>query len=157
MTNLRSGQEQKVCSELALGSALGLRSGRVSDLQKLLTDLAKQFGTKTALAERLGLSLERLIKVMKDPKESLGVLNCLKLAQVSGLPPSQILIMAGKKDVADLLDSVYGRTAERPTNPEALATQWWPEMTPKAKDALRTLLDELATERPPKPRKRGAR
>ena len=104
MPNLRSDQQQSVRSELAAGSPPRLPLTSVNDLQQLLTDLLKQRGgTKTALAQELGISLERLLKVLKNPTESLGVANLLRLAIVSGLAPGQILTMAGKADVAELL------------------------------------------------------
>lgn len=96
------------------------------------------------------MTLERLVKVMKDPKESLGVANCLRLSKVSGLPPSQVLTMAGKSEIAELLDMLYGRTPERGANRDELVTQWWPRLSPKAKDAMRTLLDELTVSKPRK-------
>lgn len=128
MPNLRSGQEQTTLSELAAGSALGLPSQAVTELQQLLTDLLKQRGgTKTALALDLGISLERLLKVIKNPSESLGVANLLRLAVVSELAPGAVLRMAGKADVADLLEVLYGRTPKRPVSVQAL----WPTLSPK--------------------------
>jgi hypothetical protein len=120
----------------------------------LLTGLLERYGTKTALALDLGMTLERLVKVMKDPKESLGVANCLRLAKVSGLPPGQVLTMAGKSEIADLLDVLYGRTPERGASRDELVTQWWPRLSPKAKEAMRTLLDELTVGKKRKPRRK---
>jgi hypothetical protein len=157
MVNLRSCQEQNAQGELAAGSASGLPCLPVTELQTVLTSLLARFGTKTALAKSLGMTLERLVKVMNDPKESLGVANCLRLSKVSGLPPGQILRMAGKGEIADLLDVLYGRTPPKGTDRDELVTQWWPSLSPKAKEALTTLLDEIAVEERPRGKKRGAR
>lgn len=154
MLNLRSRQEQKTRVELAAGSAVSVPLRLMTDLQALLSGLLERYGTKTALAQALGMTLERLVKVMKDPNESLGVANCLRLAKVSGLPPSQVLTLAGKKDIADLLDLLYGRTPERGASREDLVTQWWPMLSPKAKEAMRTLLDELTVSKKSPPRKK---
>jgi hypothetical protein len=157
MPYLRSRQEQTKQAELAAGLGCGLRSSSVSDLQTLLTGLVKRYGTKTALALALGMTLERLVKVMKDPTESLGVANCLRLSKVSGLPPGQVLTMAGKTEIADLLDMLYGRTPDRGASRDELVTQWWPHLSPKAKDAMRTLLDELTLPNKPKRKPRRTR
>lgn len=141
MPKLRSGQEQSILSELAAGSASGLPLETVTDLQQLLTDLLKQRGgTKTALAHDLGISLERLLKVLKNPTESLGVPNLLRLAVVSGLAPGRVLTMAGKADVAELLGLLYGETPGRPVSVEAL----WPTLSPTAQRALTTFVEEVA-------------
>lgn len=144
MPNLRSGQEQTILSELAAGSAPGLPSQTVTDLQQLLTDLLKKRGgTKTALAQELGISLERLLKVLKNPSESLGVGNLLRLAVVSELAPGAVLRMAGKGDVADLLEVLYGRTPKRPVSVQAL----WPNLSVKAQQALTVFVEEVETKR----------
>jgi len=146
MPNLRSGQEQVVLCELAAGSALGLPLPGVTELQQLLTDLHRQRGgTKTAFAQALGISLERLLKVLKNPSESLGVANLLRLAVVSGLAPGPILRMAGKDDVADLLEVLYGGTPKRPVTVQAL-----PTLSLKAQRALAILIDEVDAPRRPK-------
>jgi hypothetical protein len=122
----------------------------VNDLQQLLTDLLKQRGgTKTAFAKDLGISLERLLKVLKNPSESLGVANLLRLAVVSGLAPGEILTMAGKADVAALLELLYGRTPHRPVSVQQL----WPTLSPKAQQALTTFVEEVETTRPVRKKK----
>jgi len=144
MPNLRSRQQQSILSELAKGSASGLPLRTVTELQQLLTDLLKKKGgTKTAFAESIGISLERLLKVLKNPTESLGVANLLRLAVVSGLAPGRVLTMAGKSDVAELLDLLYGETPERPVSVQAL----WPTLSPKAQLALTTFVEDLEAKR----------
>jgi len=126
----------------------------VTDLQKLLQSLLQTYGTKTALAQELGISLERLIKIMKDPKESLGFANLLRLALIAGLPPSQVLRVAGKDEEADLLERAYGRKSGESLDAQKSITQWWPDLSEKGVAALRTFLDEVSSGRPSK-RKRG--
>jgi plasmid maintenance system antidote protein VapI len=124
----------------------------VTDLQQLLTDLLKKRGgTKTALAQDLGISLERLLKVLKNPSESLGVPNLLRLAVVSGLSPGEVLTMAGKADVAELLALLYGKTPHRPTSVRDL----WPTLSPKAQQALATFVEEIGTKRSVKKRRKS--
>ncbi len=116
----------------------------MTDLQQLLTDLLdRRGGTKTAFAEEIGISLERLLKVLENPTESLGVANLLRLAVVSGLSPSQVLTMAGKSEVAELLDVLYGKTPDRPCSVREL----WPTLSPKAQQALTTFVEELEPKR----------
>lgn len=144
MPNLCSDQQQSVLSELAAGSAPCLSCRTVTDLQQLLTDLLEQRGgTKTAFAQELGISLERLLKVLKNPTESLGVANLLRLAVVSGLAPGDVLTMAGKADVAELLQLLYGKTPHRPSSVREL----WPTLSPKAQLALATFVEEVEAKR----------
>lgn len=134
MPNLRSRQEQSILSELAAGSVRGLPLETVTDLQQLLRDVLKERGwTKTVFARTLGISLERLLKVLKEPKDSFGVRNLLRLAEVSGRPASPMLRAANKADIAELIERLYGQdraTLLSATERELLAV--WNTLTPSA-------------------------
>lgn len=145
--NLTSRQEQTKQVELAAGSISTLASAHVNELQALLQSLLQKYGTKTALAAALDISLERLIKVMKDPKESLGVLNCLRLAIISGLPPGQVLRLAGKDEEAELLERAYDRPSGESVNPRKAIAQWWPDLSEKGAESLRVFLDEVSNKK----------
>lgn len=78
--------------------------------RELVLDLANRHGSLSALAQQLGLSPSRLSRVANGtPGASMEVVNCLRLAQLAGQSPAQVLRAAGKADVADLLDGLYGR------------------------------------------------
>lgn len=154
-------QEQTKCCELE-ATAASRRPCRVPDptLQKLLGNLVVRYGTQTALAKAIGITDSRLAKVLKGDAGALSVLNCLRLAKVAGLPPSQILRAAGKSEIAALIEDMYGESAQ-PTisleqfTREELIEKWWPDLSPTARAALHALLNELAPERrPPKKRRR---
>lgn len=65
-------------------------------------------GRAFRLAEAVGLHQSSFSR--GAAKGTLSVESLLKLAQVTGEPPGDVLRLAGKDDVADLLDDLYGTT-----------------------------------------------
>lgn len=150
-----------VCQEQSDYSVLEDRTGdqprcRVAapDLQAILRRLVERYGTQTALARAIQITDSRLAKVLKGESGSLSVLNCLRLAKVTGLSPSQILEAAGKSDIAVLIEDMYGDTAQARMDTEEAVKQFWPEMSPKAKDLLKGFLDEVAHKKRKRRKKR---
>lgn len=128
------------------------------DLHALLIRLVDRYGTQTALAKAIKITDSRLAKVLKGESGSLSVLNCLRLAKVAKLSPSQILRAAGKSEIAALIEHMYGPTAQPPLAPDSATSTQWPEreLSAKATEHLRGFLEEVA--RPPhKPRRRKPR
>lgn len=127
-----------------------------NDLQRLLKKLIPKYGTQSALAGAIGISDSGLTKVLKKGTGgTLSVLNCLRLAKVAGLPASQILRMAEKPEVAQLIDELYGKAVERAgLLDEDNAALWWPDLSSKAKEALGVVIDELKRTGGKKTRKR---
>lgn len=75
-----------------------------------------KFGSKSALAQAMGINSTRLSRLARHTDQhSLGTANCLRLAKHTDHPASDVLRAAGKADVADLIESLYGedRTHER--------------------------------------------
>lgn len=110
-----------------------------NDLQALLKSLVDRYGTQTALAKAIGITDSRLAKVLKGESGALSVRNCLRLAKVAHLSPSQILRAAGKSDIADLIEQLYGKSAQ----PALAADLAAPELAPKVREHLRAALREL--------------
>jgi hypothetical protein len=80
---------------------------------KLLVEevVDRQFdGVAGRLATALGITHSALIRAVKT--ETLAVENILKFAAVSGEPVSRVLKLAGKSEIAELLEQLYGD--ERP-------------------------------------------
>lgn len=126
----------------------------VNDLQTLLKRLVDRYGTQTALAKAIGITDSRLAKVLKGESGALSVLNCLRLAKVARMSPSQILRAAGKSDIAALIEDMYGESAQPALTGDAAVRELWPEISPKAKELLRGFLQEVGTEKKPPRRKR---
>lgn len=122
-----------------------------NDLQTLLQQLVDRYGTQTALAKAIRITDSRLAKVLKGESGALSVLNCLRLAKVAGISPSQILRAAGKSEIAALIEDMYGETAQPHLEADA-AKEWWPEISPKAQELLRGFLAEVAAKPPGDPK-----
>jgi len=124
----------------------------VNDLHALLKRLVDRYGTQTALARAIGITDSRLAKVLKGQSGALSVLNCLRLAKVARMSPSQILRAAGKSDIAALIEDMYGESAQPPLSTDVAAKEFGPDISPKARELLRSFLDEVAKKPPRKKR-----
>lgn len=72
--------------------------------------IAQQYGTAQNLASKIGLSVSAFLRGVKIG--TLGLDTLFRLAYEFGDPPGKMLRLAGKGDVADLLDRLYGPTRE---------------------------------------------
>lgn len=79
----------------------------VTDFKELLNRIADRFDSRDALAKALGMNGSRLSRALNSGDFPFNVANCLRLAKISGEPPSKVLRAAGKADVAELLESLY--------------------------------------------------
>lgn len=75
---------------------------------------------------------------------TLSAENCLRLAEVLGEEPPVVFRVAKKPDLADQFNRLYGKTANPMTADERDLVDAWRALTPRAREALRTLLDDLA-------------
>lgn len=128
-----------------------------NDLQTLLKQLVDRYGTQTALAKAIKITDSRLAKVLKGNSGALSVLNCLRLAKVARMSPSQILRAAGKSEIAVLIENMYGESAQPMLSADEAVREWWPDISPKAKELLQGFLKEVAVEKKRKPRKRASK
>jgi hypothetical protein len=70
---------------------------------------AKRLGSATALAEAAGLTVSAMLRCAKGHNRlTLGAESCLSIAEVSGENPSALLRAAGKGEVADRIERLYG-------------------------------------------------
>ena len=76
---------------------------------EIIADAVGRFGSQTALGNAIGLSPTRISRVLKGDGCSLEVISCLRLAEVTGESPTVILRAAGKWDVAELIERLYGK------------------------------------------------
>jgi plasmid maintenance system antidote protein VapI len=78
-----------------------------SELGELLRSVRARLGTDKALAEALGISATHVNRILERPA-GMGVEICLRLAALAGANASAVLRAAGKKDIATLIEQLYG-------------------------------------------------
>jgi plasmid maintenance system antidote protein VapI len=101
--------------------------GNVRDVVLNLTfaDFVKQVvverfdGVDYKLAEAIGVVPSQVSRVGKGGAP-FGVVTCLRLAKVAAASPSDVLHLAGRDDVAALVDSLYGAERRPMTQDERL-------------------------------------
>lgn len=129
---------------------------RLEDFKALLKRIAESFDSQDALARAIGINGSRLSRAINVGDFPFNVENCLRLAKISGESPSEILRAAGKKDIANLLESLYGpdRTKLLTVEERELLDRW-DALSPKGREALKTLIADL-TPKATKAHKRSA-
>lgn len=102
--------------------------------QEMLGGFVERFGSQTALGRAVGMSASRINKVLKG-RDTFDVANCLRLAEATGETPAVILRTAGKGDVQELIERLYGEARPRMA----------PTMTPAQRDVI-TLFESMSDE-----------
>lgn len=126
----------------------------VSEFREFLEAAARRYETKDAFAKALGITPGRLSRVLGG-EHSLDVLNCLKLAKLTGESPSRVLRVAGKSAIADLIEGLYGPSAPALSPSQRELLDEWDTLSQRSRESLRILMRELPHERAKKQR-RGA-
>jgi hypothetical protein len=142
-------------ADFAVLSSIPLPLGPVTFQQWIEKLIAERFHTSTALATAMGLQLTPFMR--GAAAGTFNVVNLLKLAKVVDEHPSVVLRMAGKGDVADLIESLYGPTDVKPHEREHLVK--WRALDDQARRAIETLMRELPqddAEQKPAKRKKTA-
>lgn len=110
----------------------------VTAFTELLNRIAERFPTRHALAKALDINASRLSRALNGSEEfPFNIENCLRLAQVSGEPPSGVLRAANKGEVAELIESLYG--AEKKVTDPAVRDllNAWPTFTADERNLFR--------------------
>jgi len=123
--------------------------------KELLNRIAEKFPTRLAFSKAIGMTSSRLSRALNEGDFPFNVANCLRLAKISGESPTEILRAAGKEDVADLIEALYGREAEF-TVKEREILEAWRAATPRAQEAIRSLLNDLVPQKARAKQKRPA-
>jgi transcriptional regulator with XRE-family HTH domain len=84
-------------------------------LARLIERYARRYGSLSALGKAIGLSPSRMSRLARGDQGSLEVINCLKLAELTGESPASILRSADKADVAELIERLYQSTGRQTT------------------------------------------
>lgn len=108
--------------------------------KEFMDGLLKRYGTANKLAAALGLTATSLLRAAHD-QFTLNVENCLRLAAVSGELPSRILRLAGKADIADLLESLYGQQSLTPREKQLLSR--WSRLSPRTQANITVVIDDF--------------
>jgi len=132
------------CTDGTSGTARPVFTIRnVNALGELLAAQARRLGSVSAVAKALGISPSRLSRVGRGDY-SLEVVNCLKLAQLSGEPATEVLRAAGKGDVADLLESQFGKGRPQLPASHRLLLEKWETIPPSVREHFLVLIDHAA-------------
>lgn len=121
--------DSTVKHEIALAASYSenVTYSTVKDFSSLLQVVAAKFQTKKELADAIGISASRLSRALQNEGQyTFNVENCLRLADVSGESASDVLRAAGKGEIADLLERLYGgaRPAALPSEERELVNRW---------------------------------
>ena len=114
----------------------------MSEFRDLLEAAAKAYPTKKAFAKAIGITPGRLSRVLGG-EHSLDVGNCLTLAKLTGEPPSRVLRVAGKGDIADSIEALYGPSAKIVSPKERAVLDLWNALTQRAREGLLLTMTEL--------------
>lgn len=109
----------------------------VSAFTEFLASAARQFRTKQEFAAALGITPGRFSRLLRG-EFSMEVVNCLRLAKLSGESPAQVLRLAGKSEIADLIDELYARQPLTQAQRELIAV--WDAIPAEAREAFGTML-----------------
>jgi plasmid maintenance system antidote protein VapI len=111
------------------------------DFQELLAEVRKGYSSQKEFAKALGIDPSRLSKAINLGEFPFNAENCLRLAKLSDKAPSAILRAAGKGDIAELIESLYGKQwTDLLTKEEQELLRAWQAQTPEEQQALLTLL-----------------
>ena len=128
----------------------------MNGLQKFLETRGERFGSLQNLSRLMGVTFSGFLRGVKQG--TLSTDNCLRLAEVLGEPPAEVLRAANKADVAAQVDRLFGPTAAPLSEDDRTLLAQWHAITPRARESLRVMLRELASgnEKPAREPKRRA-
>jgi hypothetical protein len=106
-----------------------------------------RYGTAQALADAIDMSLSAFSRGVRNAG-TLGVESLLRLAEQTGEDPSKVLRIAGKGDVARLIEQLYGRHSQfiRPSRKERDFLALWNALGTDAQKPLMALIDRLSAD-----------
>jgi hypothetical protein len=129
----------------------------LESFKDLLNRIAEKFETQKAMAEALDIDASRLTRALKKGDFPFNVENCLRLAKLSGESPSAILRAADKAEIADLIESLYGRDRTRLLTPaEREVLDRFATLPPEDLELARRLLNRFFSGSAKRQRRRTA-
>ena len=113
-------------------------------LRQYIRQLVDKYGTQTALAEKIGMTLSAFSRAVNE-EGTFSFENCLRLADAFGDDPVVVLRVAGKLDQADLFQRVRG---ERVANLRALLhLEKWAKITTEEQEQVDAIVEAMMTAR----------
>jgi hypothetical protein len=91
-----------------------------------------RYGTAQALADAIGMRLSAFARATRAG--TLGVEQCLRLAENTREPPGRVLRLAGKGEVAELIERLYGGAPSSTAGSRTSVT--WQEVLPIARESF---------------------
>lgn len=142
-------------NELAVSHCAAITYGNVTEFNELLRAIRARFPSDKAMADAIGISPARLSRAMNQEEYTLNAVNCLRLARRSGESPSRVLRVAGKGEVADLIEAMYGkpRASDTPAVQPDVA-RVWNQLLADEQENVQQLMENLVAARA---RRRGAK
>lgn len=104
--------------------------------------VARRFKTATALASAIGMQLSPFVRGVQTG--TFNVQNILRLAEVTDEDPSRLLHIAGKGDVAQMIERLYGSGKDSLKASERDVLQLWSNMPTKSQRHVRELMTLLS-------------
>lgn len=105
------------------------------ELQRYVDRLVKKFGTATALAEKIGMSVSAFSRAVNE-EGTFSFENCIRLAYAFGDHPSVILRLAGKGEMAEMLDRLYAGEKIRLSERDREFFGLWKKITASNRNSL---------------------
>lgn len=129
----------------------------MSEFREFLETEARRFGNKKGFAKAIGITPGRFSRLLRG-EFSMEVVNCLRLAKVTGESPDRVLRLAKKSEIADLIQELYGRPSL--TGAQRALLDRWGVLKQPAKVGLEAVLQELvpdvADPKEKKPKRKSA-
>jgi hypothetical protein len=107
-----------------------------------------RFNTATALARAIGVQLPVFLRGVE--KGTFSIANLLRLAQATDTHPSDVLRLAGKGDIAKLIEELYQVDVLPVSAGEQRLLRRWRQLSPQAQHSLETIMRDLPKQRRPK-------
>lgn len=120
---------------------------QTEDFQGFIRRQIQRYGTADALARAIGMSLSAFSRGVRNAG-TLSVENLLRLAEETGTPASQVLTLAGKHEVAALIERLFGEDRDPLSGPDRKHLTQWHTLDREAQNAFDTIIRALSDSRP---------
>lgn len=105
----------------------------------------ERYGTAEKLADAIGMSPSGFSRGVKN-EGTLSTENCLRFAEETGEAPGKVLRLAGKSDVAERLERLYGHVkVEHLSGQQREVIDLWRRISDEARASCLTIIRHLAT------------
>ena len=112
---------------------------------EILKQCVERIGTRHALGKLLGMSGSRVGRAI-DGQYTFNIENCLRLADVMRESPTRILRAAGKIEIANLIERLYGKTTPLLSDADQQLLDLWNALPARRRKILYDVLNELTAD-----------